>query len=182
MITYKFFLMFQVGMETENGIQLSCIFLNSCTMWQKDQKLPYSQLFPQSIPQKKKKKSNNIAISKELEVIVFRLMVECSLSLQNPAELHRSETRQLLIILCSQGHIFYMDDLAQNTKTSLCIKTLTALPFLSNSPSSEGDILITPNGIQDTLPPDPSVPLQCHILTPTHPPITTDVSDYSCGS
>lgn len=68
-----------------------------------------------------------------------------------------------------------MGDLGQNTTTSLCVKTLTALPFLSSSPSVEDDIVITLNGIQDSSQPNPCPPLQSHILTPTHPPITTDV-------
>lgn len=69
-----------------------------------------------------------------------------------------------------------MGDLGQNTKTSLCVKTLTALPFLSSSPSFEDDIVITLNGIQDSSQPNPCPSLQFHVLTPTHPPIITDVS------
>lgn len=69
-----------------------------------------------------------------------------------------------------------MGDLGQNIKTSLYVKTLTALPFLSSSPSFEDDVVTTLKGIKDSSQPNPWLPLQSHVLTLIHPPITTNVS------
>lgn len=102
-------------------------------------------------------------------------MVECSISFQNLAEVHRAEAGHCYTFFVPKVKFSYVVDLGQNTKTSLCVKE-AALPFLSSSPLFEDDILISPNGIQDTSQPDCCLPLQSHILTPIYPRITTDVS------
>lgn len=56
MITYKFFLMFQVGMEAENGVQWSHFLLNFELFNKQDKKLPIYSFFPKlSVTGRRKK-------------------------------------------------------------------------------------------------------------------------------